>query len=670
MSSRRFSRRVDHDSHGHVEGFVSYREPNTPKRLSAARIRRTSLTSTHTFTMIATHFRAFATTLGLIGLLTSHAHAQAISVGRNVQVSKAYPRDEQQEVYLGIDPNNPLRMIACTIIVPRGAVYYQTQVYMSFDGGKTWEPKLRAIPEHATADPGCAIGTDGTAYFSTRGAKGREEALILYSSTDDGKTWKETPHKPFFLDPLYVVVDDSKSSKFRGRVYLFGASGARNYDNKSHPALTVWRSENNGVSLNGPYKMVHSTGEGFELTGSGAVFSDGAFVIAVNEIRDMKSYSNELNPTTPNARILVTITNDGGETFTAFPVSPAHIREFATVNPIPVVAVDRSDGPFKDRMYVAWTDVRSGRAEIWFTYSTDRGKSWSTPVTVNDDVAHRTRPGPDDHMPTLAVNKDGVVGITWYDRREAKDNLGWRTRFAASVDGGETFSASVPVAEGMATVDSIRELELFTSSYSYYQYTQPRTSPIEGALRLARSPFEGGDYTGLMADAKGVFHALWSDNRTGVLQVWTAPITISGRAYTNGSAELAAFADVSRSVAIDLERAVYDPKTGIASAELLVTNLSNDTLRGAMKVRILGLTSDLGDPLVLDAENGEQTRGALFTVAAANSARGLAPRERTVARRISFRIKGVGPIRPTTPTTTVTDFIKFRATVLLRKEAR
>ena len=49
-------------------------------------------------------------------------------------------------------------------------------------------------------------------------------------------------------------------------------------------------------------------------------------------------------------------------------------------------------------------------------------------------------------MATVAVNRDGVVGVLWYDRREANDNLAYHARFAASFDGGLTFSPSVRVS--------------------------------------------------------------------------------------------------------------------------------------------------------------------------------------------------------------------------------
>jgi hypothetical protein len=38
----------------------------------------------------------------------------------------------------------------------------------------------------------------------------------------------------------------------------------------------------------------------------------------------------------------------------------------------------------------------------------------------------------------------------------------------------------------------------------------------------------GGDTVGLAADAKGVSHPMWIDNRTGTHQVWTASVTVRG----------------------------------------------------------------------------------------------------------------------------------------------
>src|SRR5262249_56844730 len=55
--------------------------------------------------------------------------------------------------------------------------------------------------------------------------------------------------------------------------------------------------------------------------------------------------------------------------------------------------------------------------------------------------------GPDNMTPTVAVNKDGVVCVNWYDRREFNDDLGWNIRLRCSLDGGDTWSPSTKVTD-------------------------------------------------------------------------------------------------------------------------------------------------------------------------------------------------------------------------------
>src|SRR5205823_1724281 len=113
------------------------------------------------------------------------------------------------------------------------------------------------------------------------------------------------------------------------------------------------------------------------------------------------------------------------------------------------LAVDPGSPFFKDRLYAVWPDDASGRLEIHFAYSADSGKTWSTPIVVNDDRPPNDKDkGPDHMLPTVGVNRQGVVLVTWYDRRDSPDNMGWKIRSAASLDGGETFTPSILVSDG------------------------------------------------------------------------------------------------------------------------------------------------------------------------------------------------------------------------------
>jgi hypothetical protein len=121
-------------------------------------------------------------------------------------------------------------------------------------------------------------------------------------------------------------------------------------------------------------------------------------------------------------------------------------------------------------------------------------------------------------MPEIAVNRTGVVGVMWYDRRDHPDNLGWDVRFAASFDGGASFLPSVKASERGTS---------FPSGAS--RDARPAAKPGDERAQINNGrdsfTFMGGDTAGLAADAAGVFHLVWVDNRTGVPQVWTAMVT-------------------------------------------------------------------------------------------------------------------------------------------------
>jgi len=104
-------------------------------------------------------------------------------------------------------------------------------------------------------------------------------------------------------------------------------------------------------------------------------------------------------------------------------------------------------------------------------------------------------------MPVVAVNRRGVVGVSWYDRRDNADNLGYYVMFAASVDGGRTWLPSVRVSAAAHVADDDTRKN-------------------------------SGDTAGLAADADGVFHPVWIDNRTGIPQMWTTTVTIRPKGHS------------------------------------------------------------------------------------------------------------------------------------------
>lgn len=146
-------------------------------------------------------------------------------------------------------------------------------------------------------------------------------------------------------------------------------------------------------------------------------------------------------------RILFSTSQDGGRTFST-PVEVAVESEAIDVNgeARPKVAI----GPAGE-IFVTWT--RKGPAlytgDIRFARSVDGGRTFSTPVTINDDnlpVGHR--------FDSLAVAPDGTVVIAWIDKRDiehaaeaGEEYRGAAVYVATSADGGETFTANRKVAD-------------------------------------------------------------------------------------------------------------------------------------------------------------------------------------------------------------------------------
>jgi hypothetical protein len=191
--------------------------------------------------------------------------------------------------------------------------------------------------------------------------------------------------------------------------------------------------------------------------------------------------------------VWTSISTNGGRTFSI----PRYVSDCAGF--WGQFAVDGSAGPFRDHLYWVCSDYSD--RHIFVFRSTDRGETWSDAVTVN----RSTRPV---QTAMIAVNRQGVVGVSWYDSRE--DPRGYRKTFrcqnlffTASLDGGRTFVPEVKISSA-------------------------ENCPITTANGEAGWQWpSGGDYHGLAADAAGRFQLLWADSRDGIYQLRTATATVT-----------------------------------------------------------------------------------------------------------------------------------------------
>lgn len=475
-------------------------------------------------------------------------------------------------------------------------------------------------------DPDCVFGLRGAAYFATLPLR-RESTpaqTLVYRSADAGLTWASPIELPY-IDREYLTVDQT-SGKYRGRIYLQGnETHVPTVDGDGRVVFTLFRSSDGAATFGPPLQLIPDGTHVPFGNGNGEVLSDGSYVAVFPEWTHARSITQPQGA--PAGLIKIVRSENGGDSFTkASVISPWYWCKDAGEPGLPMIAADHTGGPFKDRLYAVWSDSQSGHCDVRFSYSTDKGKTWSRSKVINDEP---NRLWPDrfaNHgMPVVAVNFRGVVGISWYDRRDSPDNTGWWTRFTASLDGGETFLPSVRASEAPEAHTGDEALPIWIVS-------QRATIHIQSD----QGERFGGDTGGLAADANGIFHPLWVDNRTGILQLWTSAVTVSGGAVRNGSEDLAALNDVTGSITLEYANTNYDPKTALLAFDTILRNTSTAPIAAPIKLRVTGIVAGSGSARISNADNHQSGAGAVWDFSNVVPGGVLNPGDKSSPKRFEF----------------------------------
>jgi hypothetical protein len=588
--------------------------------------------------------------LAVVVCVVSAASAIAqITVGPNVQISKAHDTHALYESYAGAHPTDPQRLIACAVLFLPTRPAQTTAVYLSKDGGKTWRVALQPDDVQRTGDPVCTFGPDGSAYYVALATyqTDSDKHMIIYKSRDGGDTWGQPVHLP--LVDREAIAFDSSRGKFHGRVYVNGTGSIARIESGNKNSVFVFRSNNDDLSFQPPVIRLASENQNVVGMGNSVVLSDGTLVTLFGHNKDTTTIEGRENRANQaNSWLRVVTSTDGGDTLsTGIIVSDWYMdRERSQGSHIPALAADPGSVAFKDRLYAVWVDSRSGRLDILLSYSADKGKHWSKPVFVNDDrAALDPADGPDAITPVVGVNKDGVVGIAWADRRGHADNLGYDKRFTASLDGGETFLPSVKVSSAPTEFGKNEAWPVTAATRG--PADSASGSPARLNVRFSLNSFftTEGHTSGLAVDAAGVFHPVWIDSRTGIAQVWTAPVAVAGNAIRHGETDLSALDDVTTRVALELTDVSFDRKANMLTATARLKNKSKAPIRGPIKARVIDLRSDLGVPEILDSDNKRTGAGAVWDFTPLIQNQALASDERSAPKMLRFRISDLRPIK-------------------------
>ncbi len=448
----------------------------------------------------------------------AEAAAPKVIVGPNILVS----RDgdvPHVELIVATSPRTVKNLLGAAITATRPNGGWACRAYSSTDGGASWKASEFAEQvKWGGGDPQTAFTIQGTGLFvaltMNKNDKGKDCASMhVWRTENGGETWQpptEIPCGPSW-DHEQIVVDTTKG-RYAGRIYI----GAL-YDYPVY-RVGVFRSDDDGRTWIGPSEAANGGGTMGINDVTPMVLSDGTLIVPYGDFDFLpeKRKSKGMGSST----FWTVASSDGGVSFSAPRKAVSQTYNLddkeTKLAGFGKFAADTDGKEYRDRIYTVWEDARFGKYRVLFSYSADRGKTWSAPRAVDSGIPASAS----QWQPAIAVNKDGVVAVTWFDSRHAPDTRQFHQYVAASVDGGGSFLPTVQVSSAPSHPDGPGNSQL--SPMIWVHEGQISLSLISAASRWG----SGGDYMGLAADKDGTFHPFWSDARSGTFQIYTADVRV------------------------------------------------------------------------------------------------------------------------------------------------
>lgn len=428
----------------------------------------------------------------------------------------------ESEVHAAVNPTDSANIVVSPIRSTSGGL--TCPIYYTKDFGQSWhKSNFLNLPPQSNAqvigggDPVFAFDEDGHLYFTwinlyITGNNDSTYAAIFWADSDDGgETWEFDASRtvvidgvnagapfgiyqlPRFSDKQWMAVDRT-DGPHRNRLYIayvelqvltgVGQIVLRRLLPESDNVIDISIPVSNNsfttvqfASLDVDYKSnVHVTFFGFRQgtgwglwhsvsSNGGESFSDPTLVSKVRT--GQERFGGQ------NSEVITGIAND-------------------RLYPCPHIGIDNSESEHKGNLYAVWTalgvDNNEGKGfDIYFSRFENYNNpeitgSWAEPIIVNDDGLNG-----DQFYPSITVSSEGVVVVTWYDKRDAGNSHQTHYYMAYSFDGGKTFTKNIQVTS---------------------QATDFRT------IGRSNGDFGIGEYTQVLATS-GYAIPVWADGRSG-----------------------------------------------------------------------------------------------------------------------------------------------------------
>jgi hypothetical protein len=388
----------------------------------------------------------------------------------NVQVSHGgIPGRGHSESSLAVNPRNPHNLLAASDYAPNA--------YVSFDSGLTWRNGgvLRLPPQSGGGNMSVAFDSSGRGFVcgSFGSAEGTTQVRV-WRTDDGGRTFTRSvlAGQAENLDRPWLAIE-----RHSGTIHVAwsqGSAGGLTTD------VAYTRSHDGGRTFEAARTIIRKPkGLGNPMLACGPA---GTVYIIYSAGR------GAVGRVTPDSSSPLTVvcSHDHGQTFNP-PITIGRSTDLlafpglrgGTGSALPALAAHPDSG----LVCAAFIDHTPGasRAAVSLATSRDAGRTWSraTAVEPHNQVIH--------FQPQVAIDNAGRIGVMAF-----------------------------------AMNHSLTSVVLTISEPGEIRFGSPITLS-DRPFDPAKVQYELGDYQAL-ATTPGAFHALWNDNRTGELELFTAKV--------------------------------------------------------------------------------------------------------------------------------------------------